>query len=126
MRRRLFYYKILAESSIGGKQRCNRDEARVSSGNPIPVRISNRQSNPLSPPQEVRGSWLRPIRFESTPRLPKVRLPTFLFSNVRSLFNKTDAVSILLHQHQVDVGLFVETWLKEELPDARLPLMVII
>ena len=36
---------------------------------------------------------------------------------VRSLF-KTDAISILLHKYHVDIGILVETWLKEELPYA--------
>ena len=41
----------------------------------------------------------------------------FFFSNVRSLFDKTDEVSIVLHQYRVDIGFFVETWLRKELPD---------
>ena len=43
--------------------------------------------------------------------------PTLLFSNVYSIFNKLDEQSILLHQHHVSVGVFVESWLSEQISD---------
>lgn len=40
--------------------------------------------------------------------------------NVRSLFNRVDKLSIILPQHQVDVAVFVKTWLSEATLDSAL------
>ena len=120
VRRRLFYYKLLVECrqrSVEFKQKGSCELPSESSS--IPVRITRRpDSTPSFSLRINRGSCLRRIRFESAPRLPKYKFPTFLFSNVRSLFNKMDSVSRVLHQHNVNIGFFAETWLNDELPDA--------
>lgn len=43
-----------------------------------------------------------------------------LMANVRSLFNKVDELSVILPRHDVDVAVFVETWLSDSIPDAAL------
>ena len=65
------------------------------------------------------ASTLIKIKFENSNRARKTHLvnPRFLFSNVCSLFNKRDELSLLLHQHQIDIGVFVESWLDNEMPD---------
>lgn len=42
---------------------------------------------------------------------------TVLYSNVSSVFNKLDELSIQLHQHKVDIDVFVESWFGEHISD---------
>ena len=57
------------------------------------------------------------VKKQQVPRSPRQLLPTFLYANVRSLFNKIDEASLLLHDRRVDIAIFVETWLHPEIPD---------
>ena len=87
----------------------------------IPVRVTRRSLATTNDDSEERVSRrksnLRRITFQNVPRRSRSRLPTIFFSNVRSIFNKIDEVSLALHQHKVDIGIFVESWLHDQLPD---------
>ena len=85
----------------------------------IPVLIGRRFHNrhSISSSRKRLHENLIPVKKQQVPRSPRLVLSTFLYSNVRSLFNKIDEASILLRKHQVDVAIFVETWLHHEIPD---------
>ena len=59
------------------------------------------------------------VKFEPSKRKRKATVsnPKFLFSNLCSLNNKLEELSILLNQHQIDIGVFVESWLSKDIPD---------
>ncbi len=109
VRRRLFCCKILQH---------RKDKNTSHQETMIPVRITKRKAGRVK--ADGRVSHLKRIIFQNAPRPPKFKLPTFIFSNVRSLFNKTDLITLMMNQHGVDIGFFVETWLREDLPDASI------
>ena len=111
IRRELWYSKLLLKKpqdvSLGASRR-------------IPVIIrpsasSSRRVDSLRP--SFRSSSLVRVKLQQIPRSGRGTMPSILFANVRSLFNKTDEVALLLRQHHVPLAFFVETWLHEDVPD---------
>lgn len=89
----------------------------------IPVRISrtlpSRSVNRTSA-SGCFGKWLIPIKFKNIHgRRKKSRslIPSILFANVRSLFNKIEETSLLLRQHRIGLAFLFETWLNSDIPN---------
>lgn len=45
------------------------------------------------------------------------RNPSFVYANIRSIFNKIEEVDLLLRKHHIDIALFVESWLNKDVLD---------
>ena len=63
------------------------------------------------------SSCLVRVPLEQISRRSCSALPSILLSNVRSLFNKTDEIAYLLRERSINLVFFVETWLRNDIPD---------
>ena len=43
--------------------------------------------------------------------------PNIMCANVRSVANKIDEISIEMDRHKVDLAIFTETWLNDDIPN---------
>ena len=97
VRRRLFYFNLLKRH--------------------IPTITTSRklcQTKPESSHHLSRPRCLIHVKRELKKRLPRKRqipLPNLLLTNVQSLGNKLDEVSLLLKRQNPDIAAFTETWL---------------
>ncbi len=87
----------------------------------IPVRVTTRRSRASS---DSRKREL--LKVPLTPRTrarrtPPAALPTsMILSNLRSISNKFDEVSLKIGVHRPDVAIFTESWLSPDVPDSAL------
>ena len=90
----------------------------------IPVRVSKRSVKVKSDDYHTNSSvprCLTPINitedFHKRHKRYLTRNPSFVYANIRSIFNKIEEVDLLLRKHHTDIALFVESWLNKDVLD---------
>ena len=87
----------------------------------IPVLITNRISEAIMENTYVRQRNFNNLRTVSTSRIvtenqnggKPSQFPIFMLTNPWSVGNKVDEISIFIQEHNIDVGLFSESWINE-------------
>lgn len=100
LRRYLFMLRILAQKNA------------VVSLSAIPVRIISRQRISQSLPRP-RSAWSVKLQKKNRRSRWSVVYPSFIISPACSIFNKSDKISILLNHHDIDIAMFIQSWLND-------------